>query len=126
MKCEIAGKEELLAINLQFKTWDRDAAKKTLEDFKRRYGRKLLWTRDFSFPFFGGLESRGHLHFHGITLAPCEEALPKKDALISEFVLAKIPNLHKLGHQLKSAYDPDQWICYLSKFENFDDEMVWI
>jgi len=125
MKTAIAGHENLYQANFQLRTGNIETALMVCRRIKEVFTRIVHKRRTVGIPFFGSLEVKGHLHCHILTSIPTNmDEAELKDRMAS--VIKKTNGLYQDYHNFKLCENPDGWIKYITKFEDPNDQVVWL
>jgi hypothetical protein len=116
----------LINITAQFDTDDMGMALILCRRLKERFMRVIHKQRNINIPFVGCVEVKGHLHTHLLSVLPedmCVEDVDKRMA----YIFRNTRGLKRDYNQYSISEDGDfEWKQYITKFQDYGDEVVWL
>ena len=120
------GCHRLINISVQFDVEDMDICLILCRRMKDRFLRVIHRSRVADIPFVGCVEVKGHQHAHLLTVLP--------DDMSEHDIDVRMRDIFRNTRGLKSGYnqysiseDGDyEWKQYITKYEDFRDEVVWL
>jgi len=111
----------------QINCGDIDSALIVCRRLKDRFSRTIHKKRSLQIPFVGSLETKGHLHTHLLSVLPNGLGDDDVDRLMQD-VFGKTKGLKRNYHHYKipPKNDSEWWIKYITKFNDQNDEVIWL
>lgn len=116
----------LINITAQFDTDDMDIGLILCRRLKDRFLRTIHKQRRVNVPFVGCVEVKGHLHTHLLSVLPDEMSVRDVDLRMAD-IFRKTRGLKRDYNKYSISEDGDfEWKQYVTKFNDYHDEVVWL